>query len=993
MLALLVIYVVGSFGAPFIIRKLGRRGFGVLAAIPAAAAIWGACHASAAWTAPPIEHYRWVSGLDLDLWLRLDPLSWIMLMVVSVVGALVLVYCQQYFPPHAEGLRRFSACFIAFAGAMTGVVLVDHTLWLYIMWEGTSLFSFLLIGHHYQRSYARAAARQAFFVTTAGSLAMFAGFVILGTVPGGSWRISQVVDALASGAIRPGALVSTAVVLVALGAVTKSALVPTHFWLPQAMAAPTPISAFLHAAAMVKAGVYLVIRFAPGAAGQPGFTALLTVCGLGALLVGGYRALRQTDLKLILAYGTVSQLGLMIALAAQGTAPMLAVATTLLLGHATFKSALFLTTGTIEKIAGTRDLRELSGLRLSARRLAVVAGVAGLSMAGVPITLGYLGKEAGIHAMLEAGGRSLILLALVAAGSVLTVAYALRYWWGAFAIKGRYAGGLDQRRYTRVKAPPAPTWIVPAILAALTLVGGWVPGLVEHAVAPVAEAAQGHAHIAWWSGVGPAAITVGILLLGWLMYRRRVQVARIQRRLAVPSRFSARAIYERLIDGLEVVSARATSALQRGSLALQVATVLTTLVVVTGAALLAGGTHLRPRIVPAHSVIEVVVCLLICASGVITAVARRRLYAVLALGASGACIALLFVVFGAPDLALTQLVVEALTIVVFVLVLRQLPGTFPGLGTLTNARASRMWRVVLAAAVGVGVVVAGAVVPAARIHAPVSRLLPKEVEEFGYGHNIVNVILVDVRAWDTMGESSVVLVMAIGVASLIYVGRLGERTHDKRWSTRVQNRANARKRSRSAGAKPALATAALTPRRSRSVVLEMTVRVLFHTLLIVSLWLIAIGHNAPGGGFVAGGLTGIAFIIRYLAAGRAELLEAVPLNPGRILGWGLFVAALGGAWPVATGRAVFQTVPVDLDFGWAGHLHFTSALVFDIGVYLVVCGMVLDIIASVGGHIDEHIAEAEGLEGAPGGLATVVSPGDANVDFTQPLFPAQGGRS
>lgn len=972
MFLLLATYIIAAAIAPYLVARFDRRAFLALAAVPAAGAVWGLAVSQTVFRAPIVESLTWIPALGLDLAVRLDPLSWLLYLIIQVVGALVLLYCSHYFPARAIGLKRFACVFVAFAGAMTAVVLADHTIGLYIAWEATSLLSFLLIGHHHAKRYARAAARQAFLVTTTGSLAMLAGFVILGEAPGGTYRLSSLVDALAAGTIPPSAAVTVAMCLLVAGAVTKSALIPTHFWLPQAMAAPTPVSAFLHAAAMVKAGVYLVLRLSPGAAHYPGFTALLTLAGLGAVLLGGYRALRQTDLKLILAYGTISQLGLIIAIGAQGDAASLAAAQTLVIAHATFKSALFLTTGTIEKIAGTRDLRELSGLKLGARRLAVTAAFAGASMAGFPLTGGYLGKEAALTHYLAHGWP--IALALII-GSILTVAYTLRYWWGAFGIKGRTHDGLDTRRYTRVSRATLPVWIVPAMLAFASVAIGFVPHTVETVVDGWAGRWPGSVHLAWWSGVGPAAATLLILLGGWVMYRQRPLVARWQRRLAFPNELAAATVYTRSIGRLEDFAAKVTTTFHRGSLPLEIAGILVTICVATGAATAWSGIDLTHRPVLTHSSIELIVAVLTVAAAFVTVTAQRRLYAALALGAVGAGVSMLFLSFGAPDLALTQLVVEAITIVVFVLALRRLPGGFPGRGHLSHQRRTRWMRAVLASLVGAGVTLGGLLAAGARVHSPISRLLPKEAREFGYGDNIVNVILVDVRAWDTMGELSVVLVMAVGVASLVYVRELTHREERANRARRQSLRREARRRHEETRTRPLLATATLLPPQARSVVFEMTVRVLFHTLLIVSLWLLIIGHNSPGGGFVGGGLAGIALIVRYLAGGRTELLEAVPFNPGRVLGTGLFVAALGGAWPLLAGKSVFQTVPFDLDLGWAGHIHATSAMLFDIGVYIVIIGMILDIIAAQGGHVD---ADPE-------------TPAPSDPDFTRPLS-AQGSR-
>jgi multicomponent Na+:H+ antiporter subunit A len=442
MFALLIVQLVAALCAPLAVRLWGRNSFLVLALAPASAAIWALLQTPSVFREDRFEVVSWVPTLSLDIVFRLDTLSWLMMILVGGVGAAVLVYSSRYFSSSAAGLTRFATFFMAFAAAMYGVVVADQTMIMYLFWEMTAILSYLLIGHHSTRAPARAAARQAFLVTGFGGLVMFAGLVILGVTPGGSFRTSELIHSLQTGGLDPNQpLVIVAALLVLVGGLSKSAQVPFSFWLPGAMAAPTPVSAYLHAAAMVKAGVYLIARFTPGFTFIPGWSAVAVVIGLYTMLHGSYLALRQRDLKLILAYGTVSQLGLMIAAVGMGTAAALAAGLVIMLSHALFKSSLFLTVGAVESATGTRDLWELTGLARRMPVLATFAGLAALSMAGIPITLGYVGKESLISALLEGGyspglpggsTANMMMLVVLALGSMMTIGYAWRFWWGGF---------------------------------------------------------------------------------------------------------------------------------------------------------------------------------------------------------------------------------------------------------------------------------------------------------------------------------------------------------------------------------------------------------------------------------------------------------------------------------------------------------------------------------------------------------------------------------
>lgn len=934
---LLAFHVLAAVAGPVLARRIGRNVLLVLATAPASAAVWALWNTPVVFSDHPPEYrLKWVPGLDLEILFRLDPLSWLMTLIVGGVGALVMVYASRYFSANASSLGRFAATFTGFAAAMLGLVTSDHLMMVYLFWELTTILSFLLIGHHHDRRVARAAARQAIQVTTSGSLAMFAGFVMLAHAPGGSYQISTLVEAVRIGLYHNNSpLVITGATLVIAGAAAKSALVPNHFWLPGAMAAPTPVSAYLHAAAMVKAGVYLVARLTPGFTFIPGWSPIIVILGLTTMLVGGYRALRQFDLKLILAYGTVSQLGLITAAVGWGTAATTAAGIAMLVAHALFKSALFMSVGLVEKTAGTRDLRELNNLKAYTPLLATAAGVCAVSMAGVPPLMGYLGKEALITSFLNGTGASWAategpesgaLIALIA-GSMLTVAYSWRYWWGAFA---------NKRNVVEMTVEPAPFLsLVPIVLLAVgsfaALNPRWLGTLAEH----ITDKQMGAPHIALWSGVGPAVTTLIILGGGLIMMWKRPVVARVQRKLE-PKHFQVTELYRWSLLELEMLASRITALVQRGSLPWDISTIMTVLVAVLAWALLNIETN-EFRLRLWDSPIQLGIAVSITIAAIITLKARRRMKAVIALGVVGTGNALLYMSYGAPDLALTQLVIEVVSLVVFVLVLRSLPVYFSDRPLV----ATRWVRLTIAIAVGVAVSAAGIVANQARVAQPISHLIPAEAATFGAGENVVNVILVDVRAWDTVGELSVLLVTATGVASLVF---LTGRTRSLERPTIEPGRW--------------LSAVGLLASNQRSVMLEIGTRILFPTMIVASLWLTLIGHNHPGGGFAGGTLAGIALILRYMAGGRFELGEALPINPGRLLGFGLFTAAAGGALPLLFGNTVLQSTEINIALGDLGELHFTSALVVDIGVYILVLALVLDLMAALGAQIDRDRDEA-----------------------------------
>jgi multicomponent Na+:H+ antiporter subunit A len=964
-LQLVALHFVGALAAPVLVRWWGRRAFLALAAVPGAAAVWALALTPAVLdgdpAALPHQAVPWVPSLGLALDVRLDSLSWLMVLLVGGIGALVLLYCSAYFSPGSAALGRFAGVFVAFAGAMLAIVTTDNVLALYIAWELTTVFSYLLIGHYFDRKASRRAAMQAIVVTTLGGLAMLAGLVVLAET-GGTYTISALVAAPPT-----GALAEVAVALVLLGAVTKSALVPFHFWLPAAMAAPTPVSAYLHAAAMVKAGVYLVARLAPGFAGAAVWPWVVLGLGSLTLLLGGYRSLRQHDLKLLLAFGTVSQLGLLVVLVGQGSRAVALAGLALLGAHAMFKAALFLVVGIVDDATGTRDLRELSGLARRLPLLAATAALATASMIGLPPLAGYVAKEAALAGLWEGGGGTdLALFAVVVVGSILTVAYGLRFWWGAFADKP----GVEPQRPDR----PAVLLLGPAAALALGgLVAGLLPGLGEALLAPYADTyPEGEpGHLVLWAGWGaPVAATILVLAAGTVLFLARQSAEALQARVRLGA-FDADLAYRRNMRRIDRLAGAVTAGTQRGSLPFYLAVVLVTVVV------LAGGAAIRAGILPTDvrawdAPVQLLPAAIVAVAALLTVRARRRLKAVLLAGVVGYGVALLYAVHGAPDLALTQVLVETVTLVVFVLVLRRLPAYFSN----RPFGGDRWWRVALGVAVGVTAAGLALVAPAVRVHTRVSVDFPEEAYVYGYGKNIVNVTLVDIRAWDTMGEISVLLVAATGVASLVFLRsrmRRIERARDLAPEDRAtvwagggpdpgaalrDPRAGAEAPRADRGRDWLSAGASLAPRR-RSVILEVVTRLVFHTMLLFAVFLLFSGHNAPGGGFAAGLVAGIALTLRYLAGGRYELGEAAPVQPGALLGTGLFLSVGAGLLPLALGGDMLQSALVEATLGPLGDVKFVTTLFFDIGVFLVVVGLVLDVLRTLGAEVDRQ-GEVEG---------------------------------
>ncbi|MFD5869422.1 Na+/H+ antiporter subunit A [Corynebacterium sp. NPDC060344] len=956
MTVLLCLLIATAALAPWTIRRLGRRGFVLLALPLAVGAAWTGSHLvrhalGESGTAHPIpvERIQWMPAVHMDIVLRLGPLESLFGTLVLAVGVLVLVYCAGYFHDPPPGQRRrlgsFAAQMVLFAAAMYGLVTADNMLLMYVFWEITSVLSFLLVGYYAERASSRRSAGQALLVTTMGGLIMLVGIVLMGQTTG-HWEFSQLTEpgALALEQLESPAI-ATAVVLLVIGALTKSAIAPFHFWLPGAMAAPTPVSAFLHSAAMVKAGIFLVATLAPTFSATPTWHLAIIPLGLTTMVMSGWMALRQKDLKLILAYGTVSQLGFIMTVASIGTRAAMLAALALTLGHAMFKATLFMIVGAIDHTTGTRDVRQLSGLGSRRPQMFIIAALAAASMAGVPPLFGFVAKETALDAVLHAdplrGMPSVFTAIGLVVGSILTVAYSLYMMHAAFATKpSTHATGGGVSKAVGEMQKPSPMMLAPAwLLAVAGLVTGFAPSLYDAAIRPYLSAAfpasADDTYLALWHGFNvPLVLTAVILLTGAIMHWQRMLVRELQ--FAQPALGDADTAYDWVLDMARRLSLRVTAATQRGSLPLTEATILGVFILLPLSALVLGSRDdLRMELWGTAP--QGAAALLIIIAALAATRMRNRLSGVIMVGVTGYGLAIVFALYGAPDLALTQLLVETITMVVFVLVLRTLPAkTSNQSAGMDRARA---W---LAVAVGTTAAIIGAFAIAARNEAPVSEAIPQIALDDGHGANAVNVLLVDIRAWDTFGEVSVLVIVAVGIASLVF------RTHTVHNLPRVTTRRTRRERNprwlTTSGSK--------VDAGRRPIMVVVATRFLFPSMMALSLYLFFAGHNAPGGGFAGGLVASLAVTLRYLAGGRYELAETIPWSTDKVLGAGLAASALAVFWPMVIGWPPLSSLVVDLEVPLIGEMHLVSPLLFDVGVYLIVVGTVTYVLRSLGGRID-----------------------------------------
>ncbi len=706
----------------------------------------------------------WVPSLGLSLDLRLDGLGLVMALLISGIGALVILYGSAYLHGHPF-LGRFYAWVILFMTAMLGVVLSNNALLLFIFWELTSISSFFLIGFEHHKANARAAAWQALLVTGSGGLAMLAGFALLAKITG-SFEITHWIES--SAAILTHPLAPAAFLLVLIGAATKSAQFPFHFWLPNAMEAPTPVSAYLHSATMVKAGVYLLARLFPVFGGLALWPVVVTTLGLITLVGGALLALAQTDLKRLLAYTTISALGSMVFFLGLGTSLAVKTAVVVLIAHALYKGALFLVAGSVDHGTGTRDITLLGGIGRAMPFTAAAAGLAGLSMAGIPPLLGFIAKELMYETTLESALPALLTgLLLVANVGMVAVAG----WVGYQSFWGK-PGQEDLHPHEGA----AGLWLPPLLLAALSLLLGAFPQLAgKWLVAPAAQAiwqAPISVKLSIWHGLTPMlglSLLTLLLGLGLSAARRRLQpgIARFWHALA---RFSPAAIYPRSLHAVLSFAAWQTNLLQSGYLRLYVSSIV---LFTVGLAIFTMATQSIRFSVPVISLprfYDVVLIGIILTAAVLVTRARSRLATIALLGSIGFSIAVIFLLYGAPDLAMVQFAIETLTVILFVLVLYRLP-KFKQL----SSRSAKVTDMLVALMGGVLMTALMLIVSTHNSDAHLARYFVENSLPLANGRNIVNVILVDFRGFDTLGEITVLAVAALGVFSLIKLTASGRK--------------------------------------------------------------------------------------------------------------------------------------------------------------------------------------------------------------------------
>jgi multicomponent K+:H+ antiporter subunit A len=883
---------------------------------------------------------EWIPSLGLDFTLRMDGFAWIFTLLVSGIGFLVVVYTRYYISAE-DAVRRFYLFFLAFTGSMLGIVLSGNLILLVVFWELTSIFSFLLIGYWHHNPAARDGARMALTITGIGGLALLAGVLIIGHIVG-SYDLDAV---LASGdAIRAHELYVPALLLILLATLTKSAQFPFHFWLPNAMAAPTPVSAFLHSATLVKAGVFLMARLWPVLSGTPEWFMIVGLAGMASLVLGAYLAMFQQDLKGLLAYSTISHLGLITLLLSLGSPLGLVAAIFHMLNHATFKASLFMAAGIIDHEAGTRDLRRLSGLFRYMPITGTLAMVASAAMAGVPLLNGFLSKEMFFAEAVETHADSwLDTIAPYAAvlGSALAVTYSIRLIHSIFL-------GAPPESFPREPHEP-PFWMrFPVMFLVIAcLVVGIIPGLtigpfLNVAVSSVLGAATPEYSLAVWHGFTvPLAMSVIALVGGALLYFGAGDYLERAERPPLIGRIDGYRIFERIMVAISWRGARSvegffgTRRLQPQMRLLAGAAIVAAAVPLIAAGLGFGGYGDTTADLAFAGLWAVG---MVCAIAAAHQAKFHRLAALALLGGTGLVTCVTFVWLSAPDLAATQLVVEIVTTVLILLGLRWLPKRSQTLVEPDGwqPRLRRIRDLSIAVVAGVGMM--------AISYAVMTRAPPDTIADFfvekayveGGGRNIVNVILVDFRGFDTLGEITVLGIVALTVFALLRRFRPAADSIERPEQQRIQRSYDEAEPDRQAGA--TAAEYLLVP----SVIMQW----MFPVVIVLAAYLLLRGHDAPGGGFAAGVTMAAGFILQYMAAGTVWVEDRLRILPVVWIGVGLLLAALAGTVSLLLGDPFLTSYFRYVELPLIGKVPLASATVFDLGVFgLVVGATVLMLIA------------------------------------------------
>lgn len=857
----------------------------------------------------PKAELAWVPAMGLSFSVFADGLGFFFAAMILTIGLLVIIYARYYLS-REDPMGRFFAYLLLFQGAMVGVVLSDNVIALLVFWEMTSLTSFLLIGFWRKRADARQGARMALVVTGGGGLALIAGLLLVAEAAG-SYQLSEI---LARGdVVRASPLYLPALGLVLLGAFTKSAQFPFHFWLPHAMAAPTPVSAYLHSATMVKAGVFLLARLWPVLAGTEAWFLIVAPVGLATMLIGAVIALFKDDLKALLAFSTVSHLGLMTMLLGFGT-PMAAVAAVFhIVNHATFKAALFMSAGIVDHETGTRDIRRLGGLVWLMPVTGTLALLASASMAGVPLFNGFLSKEMMLEEAAHTAylGLDFLFPVLATVAALFSVAYSARFAFGTFLGKARH----DYPHHPH--DPPMGMWLPVAVLVVPVIAIGILPGAVAGPlVALTAGAVIGGPlpdyYLALWHGLTPALVMSLVAFAGGaLLLLGFARADALRRRLPRPD---AKAMFETIAAGLVVACRRAVATVQDGSLPRYAGASLATLVAVGGYGFWSAthGAGSRP-LLPVSTPAAAAFLTLLLASGMVLLRHGDRLTALILTGVVGVIVALAFLQFSAPDLALTQISVDVVTTILLLLALNLLPKTTPP----EDSRAVRWRDGLLAGLAGLGV--AGlAYGVMTRDGVSISDYYLAESKPGGGGTNVVNVILVDFRGYDTFAEIIVLGIAALAIYALLDPALKGAAV--RRIKAMLPNE---------------------EAKDAHPLLLVVATRVLLPLSLVVGTYIFLRGHNEPGGGFVAGLVVAIALIMQYIASGYGWAAERMRVDAQSYIGAGVAIAGLTGVAAFLFGRPFLTSTFGYLTWPVVGKFEVASAMAFDLGVFLTVVGVMV----------------------------------------------------
>ncbi|MBN2629860.1 MAG: monovalent cation/H+ antiporter subunit A [Rhodobacteraceae bacterium] len=861
----------------------------------------------------------WIPSLGLNANFFLDGLGLLFAGLILGIGLLIILYARFYLSK-SDPMGEFYSYLMLFQGAMVGIVLSDNILLLLVFWELTSLSSFLLIGFWKHLPEGRQGARMALAVTGGGGLAMIAGMLILGGIVG-SYDLTVILEN--KDAIQSSDWYLPALILILLGCFTKSAQFPFHFWLPHAMAAPTPVSAYLHSATMVKAGLFLMARLWPVLAGTDAWFYIVATIGLVTMVMAAKIALFKDDLKALLAYSTVSHLGLITMLLGFGTVEAATVAMFHILNHATFKASLFMSAGIIDHEAHTRDLKRLGGLRTLMPITFAISIVAALSMAGIPPLNGFLSKELMLEEAAHTvwGGSPWVLPALATIGALLSVAYSFRF------IAHTFLGPVRNDYPHTPHDPGFGLWAAPAFLVALVIVIGLAPmGAAAWLVNASASAATGEVvtvKISHWHGLYAPALWMSLAAIGGGLMLLGLHPRLMALRDATP-RPDAKRIFDAIIEPMAALSARITDALHDGALTRYVGIGTLAIAAVSYFAF-ESGTHAAGTraLMPIHPVPTLGWLALVSATIAIVIYHRNRLLTLVLVGIIGLMISVGFAYFSAPDLALTQILVEVATVILMLLALNFLPKTTPRESTA----ARRGFDIGVAAVAGVGIAALSYALMTRDFAFPtIADYHIANAKPEGGGTNIVNVILVDFRGYDTFGEITVLGIAAIVIFALTEALLRAGPANDRLLAWRPdQRRAGDR----------------------HPMMLVVATRLILPIALMVGVFIFLRGHNLPGGGFIAGLVVSIALVMQYMASGFAWTAARQKIDYHALIASGVLIAAATGigAW--------FNGMPfMTSDYGYV-HLwpleefELATAALFDLGVFLTVLGAVMLSLASL----------------------------------------------